>query len=253
MTPLVRALARLTLAAGAAVGAARPLLAQEAGERSGAVWGAVADQFAQPVTNAEVLLVTPTGTASLGRTVEAGMYRVDSLATGRQQLRVRRVGYLPFTASIDLAPGRGAVQDFSMVKLPFGLDPALVQTPDGELRASLAAFAERRALGRGAFVDRAAIDELNPRNATDLMRAVKTFRLQPARDGGVRLVSSAADGGPCTIRFLVDGVPYTPVDGLNDFDPEHIGALEAYGPGEAPAPLDHDAGSCGTVVVWLRR
>ncbi|CAA9308312.1 MAG: hypothetical protein AVDCRST_MAG40-818 [uncultured Gemmatimonadaceae bacterium] len=252
MTPLVRALARLTFAAGAAVGAARSLPAQQAGER-GAVWGTVADQFGQPVTNAEVLLVTATGTAPLGRTVEAGTYRVDSLPAGRQQLRIRRLGYLPFTASIDLAPGGGGVQDFSMVKLPFGLDPALVQTADGELRASLASFAERRALGRGAFIDRAGIDALNPRSATDLMRAVKSFRLQPARGGGVRLVSASADGGPCTIRFLVDGVPYAPVDGLNDFDPEHIGALEAYGPGEAPAPLDREAGSCGTVVVWLRR
>jgi hypothetical protein len=254
MTPPVSVLARFTLAACAAVAAAGALPAQQPEARTAAVWGAVADQFAQPVVNAEVLLVTPQGSTAVGRTADAGTYRADGLPAGQQRIRVRRVGYLPFTATIDLRPARAESQDFSMVKLPFALDPALVQTADGELRATLDSFTARRALGRGAFIDRAGIDALNPRSATDLMRAVKVFRLQPSSNGSARLVSSAADGsGPCTVRLLVDGVPYTPTDGLNDFDPEHIGALEAYGPGEAPAAMEQGAGSCGTVVVWLRR
>lgn len=254
MIPTGRVLARVTLAACAAAAAAGGLPAQQPEPGRAAAWGSVADQFAQPVVNAEVLLVTPQGSTAVGRTVEAGTYRVDGLPAGPQRIRVRRVGYLPFTATIDLGAGRAEQQDFSMVKLPFALDPALVQTPDGELRATLDSFTARRALGRGAFIDRKGIDQLNPRNAADLVRAVKAFRLQPSSNGAARLVSLAADGtGPCTVRLLVDGVPYTPTDGLNDFDPEHIGALEAYAPGEAPAGVEQGAGGCGTMVVWLRR
>lgn len=254
MKQIARVVARLALAAGAAAAVGRGLTAQQpAGELSAAAWGYVADQFAQPVVGAEVLLVKPDRTVT-ARTVDAGAYRLDSLAPGSHQLRVRRLGYLPLSTTVEVKGGDMTARDLTIVKLPFALDPALVQTPDGELRANFADFAARRALGRGAFLDREGIDALHPSTVTDLMRAVKSFRVLSAGNGSYRLVSSSS--GPdaaCTVRYLVDGFPYSPTDGLNDFDPEHIGALEAYGPGEAPQPLEQASGNCGTVVIWLRR
>ncbi len=265
MKPIASVVARIALAAlgGAAVLAGRALPAQaqppleqptpQPTPGDAAVWGAIADQFAQPVAGAEVLLATA-GRTLTTRSGEAGTYRLDSLTPGAQRFRVRRIGYLPLTVSIDVTRRDMESHDFTLVKLPLSLDPTLVQTPDGELRADFDGFATRRATGAGAFIDRAAIDELRPTTSTDLMRAMKSFRVLAAGNGGYRLVAASGESdAPCPVRFLVDGFPYTPVDGLDDFDPEHVGALEVYGAGEAPPAMDAGADGCGTIVVWLRR
>ncbi|CAA9321958.1 MAG: hypothetical protein AVDCRST_MAG11-2052 [uncultured Gemmatimonadaceae bacterium] len=220
---------------------------------SAALFGAVSDQFGQAVVGAEVI-VGSGAAARTTRTAPAGAYRVDSLPPGASRVRIRLLGYLPLSATLPVAAGDARERDFTVVRLPTALDPALVQTPDGEYRASDADFTARQAGGAGMYLDRAAIDRLAPTTATDLMRAVKRFRVLAARDGGVRVVSAdARDANGCQPRVLVDGFAYTPVDGINDFDPEHIGAIEAYASGETPPPLAPLAGPCGTVVVWLRR
>ena len=246
---LVRLLSAVALAASAAT---RGLAAQQPAELA-VVFGAVSDQFGQPVSGAEVMVAVPARTLST-RTVAGGAYRLDSIEPGNRQLRIRQLGYLPTTVAADLRVGDMRDHDFTLVKLPAAVDPAIVQLPDGEYRADFTSFAARKARGVGVFLDRAAIDQIRPATATDLMRAVKSFRVLSASGGAFRLVSSTV-GGPadCNARVLVDGQPYSAVDGLGDFDPEHIGALEAYAPGEAPAPVDALAGPCGTLIVWLRR
>ena len=230
--------------------ATRALPAQAPGA---ALYGAVADQFGQAVVGAEVI-VGSGAAARTTRTAPAGAYRVDSLPAGMNRVRIRLAGYLPLSASLPVGAGDARERDFTLVRLPSAVEPALVQTADGEYRASDADFSARQVSGAGMYLDRATIDRLAPTTATDLMRAVKRFRVLAARDGGFRVVSAEArDADGCQARVLVDGFAYTPVDGLNDFDPEHIGAVEAYAAGEAPPALAPLAGPCGTVVVWLRR
>jgi hypothetical protein len=247
------ALVGLALASAAVVTPPRGLAAQD--PSVAVAFGIVSDQFGQPVVDAEVTVAGADRTLTT-RTVAAGSYRLDSIPPGTHRLRIREAGYLPLTASLDVTAGDPRDRDFTLVKLPFALEPGLVQTPEGEFRASFSEFTARQARGVGVFLDRAAIDRLQPTTTTDLMRAVKSFRVLSAGKGkgAYRLVSSGTGGdGACSARLLVDGFPYTPVDGIDDFDPEHVGAIEAYAPGEAPAPLDALSGPCGTVVVWLRR
>ena len=234
----------------AAVLAAGPLPAQRA---DGALFGAVSDQFGQAVVGAEVS-VAAAGITRATHTAPAGAYRVDSVPPGPARARIRLLGYLPLAVTVDVRASDARERDFTLVKLPSALEPSIVQTPAGDYKASEADFAARQRGAAGVFLDRATIDRLRPRTTTDVMRAVKRFRVLEARNGGYRVVSAdAREPNGCDARVLVDGFAYTPVDGLNDFDPEHIGAVEAYGPGEAPPPLDALAGPCGTVVIWLRR
>lgn len=248
MTTARTALAHLV--AALALGATPRLAAQQPAGTAVAS-GAVADQFGQPVVGAEVRVVIG-DRAIATRTGDGGGYRLDGIAPGTHQLRIRRVGYLPATVPLAVTAGELRERSATLVQLPAAVDPALVQTPDGELAADFAEFTARSARGVGVFVDRAAIDGLRPAAATDVVRAMKGFRLVTHENGSIRLVGAGGDR-KCAARVLVDGRPYAAVDGLADFDPEHLGALEAYAPGEAPPPLDAVAGPCGTLVVWLRR
>ena len=246
MTRRAHALLSLLVAALAT----RALPAQPPGA---ALYGAVSDQFGQAVVGAEVIVGTGAA-ARTTRTAPAGAYRVDSLPPGANRVRIRLLGYLPLSATLPAMAGDARERDFTLVRLPSALDPSLVQTAEGEFRARDADFTARQGTGVGMYLDRATIDRLAPTTATDLMRAVKRFRVLAARDGGYRVVSAdARDANGCEARVLVDGFVYTPVDGINDFDPEHIGAIEAYASDEVPPALAPFAGPCGTVVVWLRR
>lgn len=246
----VRAVAALALAVcAAAIG--RGAGAQQPASQAGAVIGLVADQFAQPVAGAEVLLEG--GPAPLvTRTGEAGAFRLDGLPPGARRVRFRRYGYLPTTVTLVATTGALSERDMVLVKLPFAVDAATVQHPDGELRADFAAFTRRAAGGVGGFIDRAGIERLRPATATDIMRALKRLRVVESARGGFRLVGAGA-AGECAPRFFVDGASYTPVDGIDDFDPEHIEAVEGYAPNEAPPPIGDAPTPCGAVVVWLRR
>jgi hypothetical protein len=247
---IARSLASVGLAVCAVAGGPDATAQQPAGPTASAI-GLVADQFAQPVAGAEVLLAGGAEPVST-RTGEAGAYRLDGLPPGRPQLRFRRLGYLPVAVTIDAAPGTLADRDMVLVKLPFAVDAATVQRPDGEFRADLATFTARAGGSVGAFIDRAGIDRLRPVTATDIMRALKRFQVVESARGGFRLVGAGA-GGACEPRFFVDGTPYTPVDGIDDFDPEHIEAVEGYAPNEAPTPIGDAPTPCGALVVWLRR
>jgi hypothetical protein len=246
----VRTVAALGLAVCAAT-TGRGAAAQQPAPPTGSAIGLVADQFAQPVAGAEVMLVGgPAPLVTL--TGEAGAYRLDGLAPGAHRLRFRRFGYLPATSTMVAVADALSDRDMVLLKLPFALNPSTVQGLDGELRADFSAYTRRAAVGVGAFIDRAAIDRLRPTTATDLMRALDRFRVVGSAHGGFRLVGAGAPG-ECAPRFFVDGVPYAPVDGIDDFDPEHIEAVEGYAPNEAPAPLNDAPTPCGAVVVWLRR
>lgn len=253
MKPNARALALLASAALCAVTA--PVVRAQQVDGAAIVSGYVSDQFGQPVERADVLIEDAWG-AHQTRTGDAGLYSISGLAPGPRAVRVRRLGYLPLKASVTLRPDAVENRDFVLLKLPSALDATLVQRPDGELRGDFARFTERRRSGVGVFIDRAAIDRSKVSATIDIMRAVAGFRVRHTKNGGEALVSLAS-GAPatrleCVPHFFVDGVPYTPADGLGDFDPEMLEAIEAYGPGLA-APAPFGAGDCSSIVVWLRR
>jgi hypothetical protein len=253
---IARVLARTVLLAGLLAAAARPALALQQGGEA-AFMGYVTDQFGQPVGDAEVSTADG-GVVVTTRSTAEGVYRLDGATRSTRRLRVRRVGYLPLTVTVAAKADAMMNQDIEITKLPDALDPPRVQTADGELRADPRPFAERRAGGVGVFIDRAAIDRGKARSATDLLRPVSGFRVVTAAAGGVRLVSARKGGDApavCEPRLFVDGVPYTPADGVDDFGPEHLESIEAYPPGvEPPAAFRVEpAATCGTINLWLRR
>jgi hypothetical protein len=252
----VKQLARLVAlfaAAACLAPAARAAVAQQS-DSALVLMGYVTDQFGQPVAGAGIVAPGLRGPVSAAATAE-GLYRIEGVAASATAVRIRRLGYLPATVVVR---GRGETnlsEDVELQKLPDPLPPERVQTAEGELRATLDGFEERRTGGVGAFVDRRTIEKRRPATVTDIVRGMDGFRVVSGESGGFKLVSTPRDGGAaCPARISVEGTTYTPVDGLDDFSPDQIEAVEAYAPTvSAPAPLDGAAGGCGLVVLWLRR
>jgi hypothetical protein len=245
----------LLAAAGLAAATAPRMVSAQRPDSSGVLVGYVADQFGEPVVDAELLLVG-VGAARMTRTAAAGVYRLEDVPAGVHQVRVRRTGYLPALRPVAMKAGDTRIQEWEIRRLPPSVDPRAIQTDDGEMRVGLQAFNERRENATGTFIDRAEIEQRNPSHARELLRGVSGFRLASGGSGDAVMWSGGPAGSPvaCRAQMFVEGLPYTPLTGIDDFAPEDIEAIEAY-PAGSPVAAELKAGSaeCGMLLIWLRR
>ena len=249
---LVAALIGLGALGPAGVGA-------QAADSSGVLVGNVIDRLGQPIAGVELVVVDARGRPAV-RTVEGGAYRLEGIAPGPHMIRVRRLGYLAMTALVDVKPADHTEENFVLTALPRTLDPVVIQVENGELRSPLPDFYARRSRGLGTFLDRAELRRRNPTRMSDLARTIPGFRVEPDRTkmGGIQILSSR---GPvsfasaiCPVQLFVDGAPYRSENGLDDFLPSDIEAVEAYrGGAEVPPQLNAGSAGCGVIVLWLRR
>lgn len=239
------------LCLAARVGAAQPA------SGGGVLVGYVIDQLGQPVLGAEILIVdakTPLST----RTVGAGAYRLENVPGGLHLVRIRRLGYLPLSATIDVKANDTQDMDVVLRRLPQQLDPVVVQAENGEMRGAVREFYQRRKVGMGTYIDRAQIEKRQPIFASDLLRTMLGFRLVPDGSSGYRVVSSRGSGsltsGNCEVQFFVNGMRYMALRGIDDFNPQDIEAIEAYrGSSTIPPQFNIGNAGCGAIVIWLRR
>jgi hypothetical protein len=98
------------------------------------------------------------------------------------------------------------------------------------------------------FLDRAAIDERNPQQFTDLLRSVAGVRLVPTSSFGYEVFFRNG----CVPEIWLDGTKVgTNVD-IDDFlRPEDLEALEVYRGTELPGEFGTNL--CGAIVAWTRR
>jgi hypothetical protein len=252
---IARVLALVVAVGGSTAVVAHPLRAQQPAESGVPLTGFVADQFGQPVVNAQVRLVDDPGGA-VAHTAAAGAYRLEGVRPGKHRIRVRRAGYLASTGEVALRAGDTQVRDWELRRLPANVDPRIVQGEDGELRAGLQAFQRRRLTETsGTFIDRETIDRRRPRYASELLRGVSGFRLASREGSDPTLWSTAAGNGPgCRTPMYLEGLPYSPITGIDDFAPEDIEAIEVYPAGAAvAAQVNAGDAACGALLIWLRR
>ena len=206
------------------------------------VTGVVRNETGTPVPGALVVLV---GAGVEGETDARGVYALAGLPAGTHALEVRRIGFAPARAIVDLARGRESRRDIVIDDHISVLAPIRILA-SGDPRLTPTGFAERRRVGLGDYITRAEIEARRPAVTSDLLRAMPGIRLVPVGHAkwDVRM------RGGCRPQVYLDGVRIMNFDTLDAVVvPQHIAAMEIYASaGEAPAAFA--GASCGSIVVW---
>jgi hypothetical protein len=183
-------------------------------------------------------------------TGDNGRFRIDGVAEGQLQLRVRRVGFQISHVTVDASP-----LDRSIL---IALDPVVdvldavnvgAQETTKTLSPRLAEFyARARTNHLGYFIDEQKLNQLRPEYASDALRAVP----------GVVVRATGRIGNDVKIRgcaplVWIDG---SRAKGAQIDDVTHgadVAAIEVY-PSTAGVPAQYTdrSATCGTILVWLK-
>ncbi|HYD52022.1 MAG TPA: carboxypeptidase-like regulatory domain-containing protein [Gemmatimonadaceae bacterium] len=203
-----------------------PLAAQR-----GIVHGVVRDTAGAPVAMA-VVTVPPDRRA---RTDSSGRFTLTGVRPGLREIRVRRIGYAPFDATLRLAAdGRDTVRA-ELAPSPRRVLPPIVTRAERQCaRRTYDGLLCRKADGRGLVFTVDEIDEMQPEYLADLLEHVEGLRLVYGIDsirGPARYPRAV---GRCLVQ-LRNGLPqmayWTPWARSTIDD---IAGLELYRPRETP-------------------
>jgi iron complex outermembrane recepter protein len=212
---------------------ARPSLiaAQDTGQ-TGTIAGKVVDDRGGTVSGAQVFLTRP----AIGTQTRAdGGYVLTRVPVGPQLLRVRMLGFRPDSASVTIAAGQRASQDFTLTRDPLQLQALVVtgtQSPRMNLDASVAV----------TTLTASEVQVAAPRSTTEMLRYVPGFTRVESSGGEVN-ENYAIRGifGIDFVAFLEDGMPVFPTmhqsfmnaDNLFRFD-ANIDRMEVVRGGSSP-------------------
>lgn len=213
--------------------------------------GVVVDSSGAPMRNVTVEVVT---TLAESRTDSLGRFSFRDLPAQRHLLRVRRVGYAPTFASVDLTDStsrraRIVLRQFAGQNL--GLVVVRATRPTGRM-AGFLQRAERQS-GWGRILTEQDIAARNPMRASDLFRAIAGVRVNQDRFGRGVLTGR----GGCLMAVFINGFPAPQLRGagiddmLNVLD---LAGVEVYN-SQAGVPMELTSGPpnmCGTVGIWTK-
>lgn len=224
-------------------------------QASGTLLGVVRDTAKQPVRDVEIVVVA---TNVAARSDSSGAFRVGSVPVGAQQLRVRRMGIMPFTMTVDVAAGDNAPLDIVVVPAGVELPTVEVSTKSRYEGIGLVGgsdFYERQRMGQGVFFTRERIDSIHPQRLYDVLRQARGFAVVWGRDRKVKIVSRRGIQSinvPCEVAMYFDGTRVSQ-ELLPDLSVEEVEAVEAYsGPGTTPLQFGGSTAACGAVAFWMK-
>jgi hypothetical protein len=196
---------------------------------------------------------TAEGAAPVATTNARGEFTLDSLPAGTQAVVIRRVGFAPGRAIVDLRPGVPARVAMRLERAVPQLDPVVVTATSEAL--SRVGFEERQKRGMGNFIGPDEMERLQPQLVTSALRTLPGLRVVPSGTGGYTVESSRGGGTGC-ITYWVDGAPFrelSPGDLDNAFPAHQITAIETYQPGMVPPQFTSPGMSgCTAVVIWTQ-
>ena len=232
------------------------LVSQPAGTLTGTVTAA----NKMPLAQARVRVV---GTNLATVTRVDGAFEVGQVPTGRHNLEVVMIGYMPKAIAIDITSG--APLDLSVVLEPLPLETVTV-TADPNFFPGMGGFEQRRARGTGRYFTRKDIEMMQARQVTDVLRRVPGMQVESgpgAFSGGTTTArtgrtSSGSGAHRCTMTYYMNGSPF-PLSNdvpINTFvAPDDVAAIEVYtGSSQIPPEFNssiHNS-SCGVVAIWTR-
>jgi TonB family protein len=213
------------------------------------VAGIVRDSSGVGIAGAEVNI---TGTSLRAHTNPQGQFRLTNVPAGTVTVGVRRLGFLPASASIVVGPNEAAAMAVIVTPLAQALATVVVRGDRRfEEHGRLAGFYQRRSRSSGGhFITRDQIDQRNPSQLTDLFRSVPGARIYSSTFNNVVRFR----GMRCAPLVWLDGFPATAAEfDLDALNPYIVEGIEVY-LGVATVPPEfrwvRGGGSCGAIVIW---
>jgi hypothetical protein len=226
-------------------------------EPVGVIDGIVTDTNLVPLRGAFVSILNSSIRVGTGPN---GRFRITRIPPGQFLLIVKRGGYRPTSAMVE-------VKAMDTLRLAYTLADAPMATLEGvtvtEKAVSLrmVEFEARRKLGMGQFMDADEIDRRGSVYATELMRKFTNMTVSPSRTSSMTeyfALSNREGGsvsmGACPMTVYIDQVPMPTPFNLDLLPtPKSIGGIEVYG-GSATIPPQYSGPNrgCGVILVWTK-
>ncbi len=226
----------------------------------GVIDGAVTDTALRPVAMAEIAILR---TDIKLQTNSSGRFRFVDVPAGQYLLIVRRLGYRPISAIIEVARADTVRLSYTLEPVTHALDRVVITEERRSLR--MMEFEERRRQGQGFFITQDMIEKRNLPVSADYLRLSTTVALAPSHNnsGISDLVAVSkreagsiyGDGaGACAMQIVIDGVPMPPRFPLELLpNPRELAGIEIYsGPATVPAQFSGLDRRCGMIIFWTR-
>jgi hypothetical protein len=223
----------------------------------GTVDGIVSDTALVPLQAAFVSIL---GTTIRVGTGPNGRFRITRVPPGEYLLIVKRMGYRPTSAVVNVSLDDTLRLSYTLEKLrPEELEPVIVTAKSPSIR--MAEFEARRKLGVGEFMT---ADEIAARNTvfpTELFRRFKSVNVSPSKSGLITqyYALSAREGGSpmvgaCPLQVYLDQVPLPTPFNLDLLPPPaSIAGIETYaGASTVPPQFAGFNRGCGVILVWTK-
>jgi hypothetical protein len=226
----------------------------------GVIDGVVTDTTLRPVALAEISILRTDIRISSNA---AGRFRFTDVPAGQYLLIVRRIGFRPISAIVEIGRGDTLRLSYTMEPVFQAFDNVVITEQRTSLR--MLEFEERRAQGNGFFLTREQIERRNLPVSADYLRLAPSVTLAPSHNatGISELIAIARrEGGSvfgdganaCAMQVVLDGVPMPPRFPLEMLpNPRELAGIEIYaGPSTVPAQFSGLDRRCGMVIVWTR-
>lgn len=220
----------------------------------GVIDGFVSDTNLVPLAGAEItVLRTPTKVL----TNPGGRFRFIDVQPGQYLLVVKRIGYRPTSAVIDVPSGDTVRLSYTLERAAQGL--AAVQITEKKQSLRMLEFEQRKKLAQGEFFTAEDFERRVALTLPDVLRFSKTMSLTPDNTNNGNLVAlsnreGGGIGGYCPMQFLLDGIPLPAGFPMSILPaPRDVAGVEVYaGPSTVPLQFSGADRRCGMVLVWTK-
>lgn len=222
----------------------------------GTIDGIVSDTNLVPL---QAAFVSVLGTNIRIGTGPNGRFRITKVPVGQYLVIVKRVGYRPTSAVIDVPASDTVRLAYTLERIAETLNPVIVTEKSPTRR--MAEFEERRRLGVGQFMT---ADEIKARNSvytTEVLRNFTTVNVSPDHSSPITqyyAISKREGGNPqlgaCPMQVYLDQVPLPSPFNLDLLPtPKDIGGIEVYaGASTIPPQFNGYDRGCGVILVWTK-
>lgn len=226
----------------------------------GTLVGRIATPDGKPVSRAQVQAM---GTNYSVESDSAGHFQFVQVPAGPYFLRARKLGYEPVVFPARVVSGDSLDATITLTPLMSvrrgnQLDTVRVIGAYDRMSRRLRGYQERKAAGRGTFIDFQEIEQRHPQNLSDLLRGKANVTVQRnSNNGEVQIFGPrlSISTGYCPLALMVDGVVIPNAQGSIDtlVPVSMIAAIEVYNSGTSvPSDLARMGTDCGVIVVWTR-
>jgi hypothetical protein len=222
----------------------------------GTIDGVVSDSNLVPIHAAFVSVL---GTNIRVGTGPNGRFRITKVPSGQYLLIVKRVGYHPTSAVVEVPANDTARLAYTLNQLSQTLDGVVVT--EKSLSVRMLEFEMRRRAGSGQFMTQEEIEKRNSVFPTELFRKFLSIDVAPNRNSSITeyyALSKREGGNPslgaCPMQVYLDQVPLPTPFNLDLLpSPRDIAGIEVYaGSATIPPQFNGFNRGCGVILVWTK-